>query len=333
MVRMAVQGSPGTGAIALGQAVPGFQTFAMAGAMDGDQVTYNVSDTNNVWEVGVSGVYHSAPPSLSRSPTYSSNGNQLVSLTNQAIVWGTLLAENIAGSVGPTGPTGPSGATGPTGPSGAAGSVGATGPTGVTGPSGTPGMDGVTGATGPSGVPGSVGVTGATGPVGATGVVGVTGATGPVGATGVVGVTGATGPVGVSGSAGVTGVTGPTGLTGATGPTGPTGPKASVGPTIGWEAVTYVYAGTFTYTQSASAAGTISSLKAIVGGNAGSITATVNINGTPVTSISGVTVNSATTQTFTATGSNTYSVGDIITLVLLIASGSPTGAVFTLIVA
>jgi hypothetical protein len=85
-------------------------------------------------------------------------------------------------------------------------------------------------------------------------------------------------------------------------------------------------------TQYAGRAGTIVSLRAVVGGSAGSITATVNINGTPVTSITGVTVNSSSTQTFTATGANAFAVGNTITLVLAIASGAPAGAIFTLVV-
>jgi hypothetical protein len=98
-----------------------------------------------------------------------------------------------------------------------------------------------------------------------------------------------------------------------------------------WEASTATYGGTFTYTQYAAQAGSVLSLAAIVGGNGGSITTSININGTPVTGINAVTVNSATTQIFTATGANTYSVGAKITLVLTIASGTPLGSVFTMI--
>jgi hypothetical protein len=206
------------------------------------------------------------------------------------------------------------GSTGPTGPTGATGATGATGGTGATGPTGAAGATGATGGTGG---------TGGTGPTGPTGAAGGTGPTGPTGPTGAAGTTGPTGP---TGAAGATGPTGPTGATGATGATGP----IKFGPTIGWSATSSVFADTFVYTQAAEVAGTIVSLKAAVGGNAGSITATVSINGTPVTGISGVTVNSSSTQTFTATAANTFSQGDRITLVLVIASGTPMGATFTL---
>ena len=119
---------------------------------------------------------------------------------------------------------------------------------------------------------------------------------------------------------------------GTLGQEGPPGPASNLGPTIGWEAATAVYGGTFTYTQYAAQAGTVLSLRATVGGSGGSITATLNINGTPVTGINGVTVNSSGTQTFTATGANSYAIGATITLVLAIASGTPEGAVFTMVV-
>jgi hypothetical protein len=103
------------------------------------------------------------------------------------------------------------------------------------------------------------------------------------------------------------------------------------GPTIGWASSSSVYSGTFTFTQFAPSAGTVSSLEAIVGNNGGAITTTVNIDGSPVTGINGVTVNSGTTQSFAATADNAYSEGSVITLVLVIASGAPAGAVFTLL--
>lgn len=115
-------------------------------------------------------------------------------------------------------------------------------------------------------------------------------------------------------------------------PAGSAGPESGalvIAPTIGWEASTLVYAGTFTFTEYAEQAGSIARLRASVGGSGGSITATVSINGTPVTGLNAVTVNAA--QTFTATGGNTYIIGDKITLVLAIASGAPAGAAFTII--
>lgn len=131
MVRVSVIGSPGLGRIYLGPAVAGFQTFAQAGAQDGDSVSYNAQNPpGTVWEVGHA-VYHATnPPSLSRGPLFSSNGSQAIYLNDTAIVWGTILAEDVGSGGGATGATGPSGPTGPTGPG-----VGATGPTGPTGAS------------------------------------------------------------------------------------------------------------------------------------------------------------------------------------------------------
>ena len=213
--------------------------------------------------------------------------------------------QNISSAIGPTGPTGDPG--GPTGPTGNTGATGATGPVGS---QGIPGPTGASGATGPSG----------TGPAGATG------ATGPTGAAGAAG---ATGPTGAAGVAGATGPTGAAGVAGATGPTGAVGP-IKIGPTIGWSATTAAFADTFTYTLFATNAGTITALYATIGGNGGSLAATVQIAGTPVTGINGVTVNSAGVQTFTATAANTWTAGQIITLVLASLTGSPQGSVFTL---
>jgi len=144
----------------------------------------------------------------------------------------------LGGPTGPTGVTGPGvGATGPTGPTGRTGAAGVTGPTGRTGATGplgtgpTGAASTVTGPTGPQGVTGATGA-GYTGETGATGVRGNTGPTGPIGATGPLG--GPTGPQGATGATGVTGATGAQGLTGATGPlgTGPTGAASTVtGPT------------------------------------------------------------------------------------------------------
>ena len=116
---------------------------------------------------------------------------------------------------------------------------------------------------------------------------------------------------------------GPTGATRATGAT------KQLGPTLTFGAAQTVTADTYTLTQAAAIAGTINDLKAVVGGSGGSITTTLKINGTAVTGVNGVTVNSNTTQTFAATAANTFVQGDIIALTLVIASGAPAGANFT----
>lgn len=94
MARMTVTGTPGTGTITLNAASTGFQTFANAGVLDGETVTYAISDTGNAWEVG-RGVYTTSGTTLSRGTIYSSNANAAVSLTSAAIVFVTVLAEDL----------------------------------------------------------------------------------------------------------------------------------------------------------------------------------------------------------------------------------------------
>ena len=101
--------------------------------------------------------------------------------------------------------------------------------------------------------------------------------------------------------------------------------------TLAWQSDAAVSSGTYTFTQYAPLGGSITSLQATVGPNGGSLTATVEINGTPVVGIDGVTVNTGATQSFVATGDNVYSVGATITLVLVVASGNPAGAAFSLV--
>lgn len=85
--RMTVSGAPGTGAITLGSAVPGFQSFAAAGLTDGQSVTY-VAEDGTAWEVGT-GVYTAAGAVLARTLIASSTG-ALLSLTSAAQVYVTI---------------------------------------------------------------------------------------------------------------------------------------------------------------------------------------------------------------------------------------------------
>ena len=64
--------APGIGPVALGQAVPGFQSFAAAGAADQDVVSYSIRDVNDQWEIG-QGLYGSAGPTLTRTQIYKSS--------------------------------------------------------------------------------------------------------------------------------------------------------------------------------------------------------------------------------------------------------------------
>lgn len=240
MARQFVSGVPGTGTITMAGAVPGYQSWSAAGAVDGGTYTYGIRDVNNTWEVGV-GMYAAAGPTITRGALYSSNGLGIpIQATNQAQVYFTLLEEGFpvgatgATGVGATGATGlgASGATGSTGATGSGstgatgvGATGATGLTGGTGATGASGVDGATGATGASGADGSDGATGATGTGGGAGATGATGNAGGQGATGATGTAGGQGATGATGTS-VTGATGATGV-GATGATGATGSGAT----------------------------------------------------------------------------------------------------------
>lgn len=94
-----------------------------------------------------------------------------------------------------------------------------------------------------------------------------------------------------------------------------------------FRATALVVADTYVLAGAAAFAGAFTALKAVVGPSAiGSLTETLKINGTAVTGVNAVTVNSATTQTFTATGANRFIAGDNIALVIAIGAGLPVGA-------
>jgi hypothetical protein len=84
----------GTGAVTLGAPIAGYQSFAAAGIVDGDQVRYVIEDVTQ-WEIGI-GVYNSAGPTLTRQPNQSSNNNGLVNLTGNSVVYVGLSAEDIS---------------------------------------------------------------------------------------------------------------------------------------------------------------------------------------------------------------------------------------------
>jgi hypothetical protein len=93
MVKMTVTGTPGTGTITLNAAVAGFQTFAAAGVVSGQTVSYSALD-QALWEVG-RGVYTTSGTTLTRGALFSSAGGGAVSLTTNATVWIALLAEDL----------------------------------------------------------------------------------------------------------------------------------------------------------------------------------------------------------------------------------------------
>ena len=202
--------------------------------------------------------------------------------------------EGATGPTGPRGPTGPagSGAQGPTGPAGIPGGpTGPTGPTGPPGPSGSPG--GPTGPTGPGGTPGAVGATGPTGQIGFTGPTGVAGPTGPVGATG---------PTGAS--------------------------RLAVRFQAQWVTGSTVANDTIYFSYDPPYSGTINSLTYFTG--SGSFSLAVQINSTPVTGLSSLTVNSSSPTTTNATALNTFTAGQHLVGVITSATGSPTDVLLSL---
>ncbi len=82
----------GTGTITLGAAVAGFLTFAQAGVVNGDIVSYGIKDGANS-EVGI-GTYSAG--TLTRTPTKSTSSDAAISLSGAAEVYITLRAEDIA---------------------------------------------------------------------------------------------------------------------------------------------------------------------------------------------------------------------------------------------
>jgi hypothetical protein len=95
-VRMSFASAPGAGAATLGGPLNGYQSFAAAGAVDGDTFPYLIEDGSD-WEYGV-GTYTASTNQVARAMTKSSTGSLLVA-TSSAKVSATLRAEDLA-SVG-----------------------------------------------------------------------------------------------------------------------------------------------------------------------------------------------------------------------------------------
>lgn len=83
----------GTGTITLGSAVSGFQTFAAAGVSNGATVSY-VIEEGTAWEVGT-GTYSSTGPTLTRTPSESSNAGSAINLAGAAQVYVTAIAGDL----------------------------------------------------------------------------------------------------------------------------------------------------------------------------------------------------------------------------------------------
>lgn len=92
--KMTAASAPGTGAITLGAAVAGYQTFAAAGVNNGDVVSYVIEDGAN-WETGYGG-YSSTGPTLTRATILaSSNSGSAISATSAALVFVSPLAPDL----------------------------------------------------------------------------------------------------------------------------------------------------------------------------------------------------------------------------------------------
>jgi hypothetical protein len=83
----------GTGTITLGAAETGAQTFAQAGATDGDVVHYVIEDGDD-WEIGT-GTYTASGTTLSRTVTESTNGDAALNLSGSAVVFSSVTASKL----------------------------------------------------------------------------------------------------------------------------------------------------------------------------------------------------------------------------------------------
>ena len=102
--------STGTGAVSLGAAEDGYQTFADAGVSDADVVRYVIEDGTD-WEIGT-GTYTATGTTLSRTLGESSTGS-LLNLSGDAVVYVSATAEDIPAvqelyAENPSSPTAPS---------------------------------------------------------------------------------------------------------------------------------------------------------------------------------------------------------------------------------
>ncbi len=87
----------GTGSIALGSVVAGYQTFSAAGVTDGDTVRYTIEDGTN-WEIGT-GTISNSVGTMARSVTESSSGGSLLTLSGNAQVFLTATAVDLGAAL------------------------------------------------------------------------------------------------------------------------------------------------------------------------------------------------------------------------------------------
>ena len=97
-VKVAVDGTPGTGTIDLGAAVTGFQSFADGGVTNGQVVSYAIEDGDD-WEIGTGTYTTGTPNTLSRTVIESSNSDAALDLTSNAVVFITALSGDLQNAV------------------------------------------------------------------------------------------------------------------------------------------------------------------------------------------------------------------------------------------
>lgn len=97
---------------------------------------------------------------------------------------------------------------------------------------------------------------------------------------------------------------------------------------IQWTGGTVVGNGTYYFTIFAPFAGTINSMDYLIG--TGSFTANVQVAGVSVTGLGAVAVSSATQANLAATAANTFTAGQVISLVVTAATGTATNAALNL---
>jgi hypothetical protein len=88
----------GTGTITLGSASTGYQTFADAGVADADVVRYVIEDGTD-WEIGT-GTYTASGTTLTRTVDESTNSDNAITLSGNAVVYVSAAAADV---VTPTG--------------------------------------------------------------------------------------------------------------------------------------------------------------------------------------------------------------------------------------
>ena len=100
---MTVSGTPGTGTITLGAAVPPYLSLTDAGILTGQKVTYSIIDGTSGSEIG-QGTYTTSGTTLTRDTVYRSTGSgntAKISVSSAAIVEITIAAEDVLNLITP----------------------------------------------------------------------------------------------------------------------------------------------------------------------------------------------------------------------------------------